>query len=215
MKWKLALCCLLLLFAFASCASKKDEEEQTAKDDATKEKKEAEAKEAVDTYKPHLICPQVAIIHELELAKDYGNEKPAADQLVAAARMKKIEGTCSYQEEGIDIEFTLHLAALKGPRLGTARMAFPYFVALVDPDQTILDKNQMSVEFKFGDDKTADQDVPLHVFIPLPKDKKETGPGYRVLTGFQLTQEQLSDVRAGERAAVGLPATPATATATK
>ena len=210
MKLKHILCGLLILAVLGSCASKKEEEDQEAKDEATKEEKTTEAKAATDTYKPHLICPQVAIIHELEMVKDYGVEKPTAEQLVAAARMKSIEGTCSYHDDGIDIEFTLNLAAAKGPRLGGNQVDFPYFVAVVGPDQTILNKNQMSVEFKFkGDEKIATHEEPLHVFIPLPKDKNAAGPNYRVLAGFQLTEAQLKDVRQHETAPAGLPTAPA------
>jgi len=182
---------LLLLF-LAACSSDKDSE---AKEEAMKEKKEAEAKAAAE-YKPKLICPQVAIVRSLETLRDYGAEKPAHDQLVAVSRMQGLDGNCSYEDEGIDVSFMIHFAAAKGPRLGGERADFPYFVAVVDPAGAILNKNQMTEEFRFKEDeKVAKHDEPLHVFIPLPKDKKDTGPDYRVLAGFQLTEEQLAETK--------------------
>jgi len=207
MRFRHAFCVLLLMASLASCASKKEEDEQAAKDEETKEEKAAEAKAARDTYKPHLICPQVAIVRELGTADDYGTENADPAQLVAAAHMKNVAGTCSYQDEGIDIAFKLAFTAAKGPRLGGDKAEFPFFIAVLDPDQGILNKNQMSVDFKFKDsEKTAEQEQELHVFIPLPKDQKQTGPNYRVLAGFQLSQAQLNEVRRQENAAVGLSA---------
>lgn len=199
MKKACALLALLLLMNFAACASKEDQKADEEKEQAEQDKKEAEAKKAADNYKPTLICPQVAIIRELETARDFGVEKPAAGQLVAAARMQDISGDCGYQDGGIDIAFRVNFTAAKGPRLGGDRAEFPYFVAVLDPNGAILNKDQMTESFRFKDDpKPVERSEPMHVFIPLTKEQKQTGPNYRVLVGFQLTQEQLNEVRATE-----------------
>jgi hypothetical protein len=210
MKIRYALCCFIVLASLTACASKEEQAEQDSKEEEAKEQKSIEAARAIDTYKPHLICPQVAIVRELGTDDDYGTENADPTQLVAAAHMKNIAGTCSYQDEGIDIAFKLAFTAAKGPRLGGDKAEFPFFIAVVDPDQSILNKNQMSVGFRFkGKEKTAEQEQDLHVFIPLPKDKNTTGPTYRVLAGFQLSKQQLDEVRREENTAVGLPASAA------
>lgn len=199
MKKALTLLCLLLLFNFAACASKEEEKADEEKQQAEDEKKEAEAKKAADTYKPKLICPQVAILRELKSVRDYGHEKPSATQLVAAARMQNVAGDCGYEDDGIDIAFRIDFTAIKGPRLGSDRAEFPFFIAVVDPSGKILNKDQMTESFRFSDDaKPVTRTEPLHVFIPMPKDQHQTGPDYRVLTGFQLSEEQLKEIRAAE-----------------
>jgi hypothetical protein len=205
----LALACLL---NFAAACSKDTQQSQEEEEQERQEKETAEAKAAAETYKPKLICPQVAIIHELDTVRDYGGAQPASAQLVAAARMNDITGDCGYQDEGIDIAFQLNFTAARGPHLAGNRMQFPFFVAVVDPDGNILNKNQMNEEFHFKDeDKTAEKSESMHVFIPMPKDKHQTGPNYRVLAGFQLTEDQLKQVRAAESKAetVAQPASPA------
>lgn len=196
MKKALALFALLLLFNLAACASKKEEKEQEAQEQEQQEKELAEAKKAAETYKPKLICPQVAILRDLETIRDYTNDKPAPDQLMAAARMEEVAGDCGYQDTGIDIVFRINMVAAKGPRLSGDQAGFPFFVAVVDPDGKVLNKDQLTEKFTFkGEETSARHDVPVHVFIPLPKDKNVTGPNYRVLAGFQLTQKQLKEAR--------------------
>jgi hypothetical protein len=196
---------LMLLTSVVACSSDQEKADE-AKEQAMNEKKEADAKAAAQTYKPKLICPQVAIVRTLGTVRDFGNEKPEPAQLVAAARMESLAGNCGYQDTGIDIAFTLTFKAAKGPRLGGNKADFPFFVAVVDPSGAILNKDQMTEEFKFkSDEKIADTSEDLHVFIPLPKDKSSTGPDYRVLAGFQLTEDQLKEVRAAENKGTAKP----------
>ena len=174
---------LLLLLALVACGG--DKGDDAKKPDA--EKKEAPPK--INTA--DLICPQVAIVQELQERHDYGGEEAAPDQLVAKARMKSIEGDCSYHPDGIDILFTLHLAAARGPRLGGNHTSFPYFVAIVDPSENIVSRQTVTAQFKFHDkDKVSEDDEAMHVFIPLPQAAQLGGPNYRVLTGFEFPKTQ-------------------------
>jgi hypothetical protein len=185
--------------ALAACSASSDSENK--EEDIKAARADAVTKAVNDEkYKPPKpICPQVAIIHELENVRDYGGEKPDPDRLVSEGKLINIEGSCEYQDTGVDIAFTLHMAARRGPRLGSNRVDFPFFIAVVDPDQNILNKDQMTASFQFDEDKrTAAHDEPLHVFLPLAKAKDQDGPNYQVLLGFQLNEGQLKDVRERE-----------------
>lgn len=175
---------LALVLTLAACAG--DDKPDEAK------KAENEAKTAAPKIKTDdLICPQVAILQEAEEISDYGGEEPDPSQLVAKARMVSIAGDCSYRKDGIDISFSLHLTARRGPRLGGEQVSFPYFVAIVDPAENIPSRQVVTAQFKFsGLDKTAEDDEALHVFIPLPQKDQLSGPNYRVLTGFQLPKSR-------------------------
>jgi hypothetical protein len=184
---------------FTGACSKDTQQSQEEEEQERQDKEAAEAKAATETWHPKLICPQVAIIHELDTIRDYGGAQPASSQLSAASRMQTISGDCGYQDDGIDIAFELDFVAARGPHLSGNRVQFPFFVAVVDPDGNILNKNMMTEEFHFkGDDKTTERSDNLHVFIPMPKDKHPAGPNYRVLAGFQLSEDQLKQVRAAE-----------------
>lgn len=147
---------------------------------------------------PIPICPQVAIIRDLQNVADYGNEAPDPSQLVFRAHLKSLEGDCAYIKDkaGVDIGFSLNFVAARGPRLGGLHTSIPYFIALVDPDDKIITKMQMTKEFGFSSsEKITEDSEDLHVFIPITKDKWALGPNYRVLIGFQLNEEQVKAAR--------------------
>ena len=107
-----------------------------------------------------------------------------------------MRGDCAYIKGGIDVSFSLNFVAARGPRLGGLHASFPYFIALLDPSDKVLEKNRMTKEFGFSSSSKITQDSEdLHVFIPLPKEQMSLGPSYRVLVGFQLTKEQLDMTR--------------------
>jgi len=168
---------LLAVLTVAACVSDDD------KSDASKhDKKTDQAKVKTDD----LICPQVAILSEVQEKFDYGGEKPDPSQLVASAKMKSVEGDCAYQATGIDIAYTIHMVAKRGPHLGGDQASFPYFVAIIDPADNIISRQVITATFKFsGADKIAADDEALHVFIPLAQAAQEAGPAYRVLAGFE------------------------------
>ena len=171
------------LFALVACAH----DDQANKTDTTNQT------DAVDesTQGPPPICPQVAIVRDLDQITDYGDETPAPDQTVAAARMLALRGTCEYKKDGIEVAFDLNMVARRGPRLGGLRASFPFFVAVINPAGTILTKEPLTAEIGFASDSRDNTHAEkLRVFISLAITERTTGPHYQVLTGFQLTQDQ-------------------------
>lgn len=174
-----------------SCGS----DEPAKQDEAKAEEKAAEHKDAASSLTP--ICPQVAVVRGLDVVRDYGGENPDPKQLVTAAKLLGIEGDCEYTDEGVDVAFHLNMAALRGPRLGGLQTSFPVFIAVLDPGGDVLNKNQITVGFSFASDsETVNRAEALHVFIPLPRDKRVTGPSYKILSGFQLTPTQEAEMKA-------------------
>ncbi len=167
---------LIVLFALASCAGDS--------------KPESEAPPKPEVKTKHLICPQVAIVKEAEEIIDYGQEEADPSKLVAKAKMTKIEGDCAYRkgeasDSGIDIEFRLQSIAMRGPRLEGSKAGFPFFVAVLDPGDTVINRQMLSANYRFsGEGKLAELNEAMHVFIPLPEESLIGGPDYRVLIGF-------------------------------
>lgn len=139
-------------------------------------------------------CPQVAYIRDLSVVNDYGRDDPQPDNLVSKGTFKGLEGACSYDEHGINVDFKVAMKAERGPRLGSGQASFPFFIAIIKPDANVLSKEVMTAAFSFEDKaKTASFSQDVHVYIPLGE--KEDGANYRVLGGFQLTETQLKQAR--------------------
>jgi hypothetical protein len=197
---------LLASLLLSACGSDDETKPDTEKSEEkkTEEKKSDEHKNyknKIATADP--ICPQVAVVRGLDIVRDYGNENPDPGQLVAAAKLLGVVGDCEYTDAdsdngaGIDVAFHINMAAKRGPRLGGLHTSFPIFVAVLDPSGEVLNKNQMTINVNFSsEDPLANHAEAMHVFIPLAKDKKNTGPYYRVLAGFQLTTAQADQAKA-------------------
>ena len=188
----LTLAALLLLsgFMLSACAGD-DNPDEADKAEVAAEAPPKTHDEALKRLAALPICPQVAIVRGLDDMRDYGGEKPDASELVAGAKLMGVQGQCEYTDTGIDVHFDLNMVAARGPRLGGKHTSFPFFVAVVEPSGTILNKERMTAEFNFsGDERTANTAETLHVFIPLPIAKRGLGPDYRVLMGFQLSAAQ-------------------------
>ncbi len=140
-------------------------------------------------------CPQVAILRDLERVEDHGRDAIDPSSLVAEAVMKKVEGECKYDEKGVNVIFDVKMEAAKGPRLGSDQASFPFFASIVTPEDKVLAKEMMTATFAFpSGGKAAEKSESLRVFIPL--EKEQDAFLYRVLVGFQLTEEQLQALSA-------------------
>lgn len=191
----LALVFLISSLALASCGSDDSDKPDVSKAEKD-EQKIAELKKP-KVKAPTPICPQTAVVQGLDLLRDYGNENPAPEQLVAAAKLLGITGTCEYKEDGVDVTFNANMAMKRGPRLGGTHASFPIFVAVLNPAGDVLNKDQITVEVTLpSNEATANHAEALHVFIPLAKDQQQLGPNYKILTGFQLTPAQAEQAKA-------------------
>jgi hypothetical protein len=190
-----SLCLLLVVVTMSLMLSACGSNDEKKTDLKRAEEKSAEAKPRT-SQAPTPICPQVAVVRGLDIVRDYGAETPDPSQLIAAAKLLGTDGECEYVDQGIDVTFHANMAAKRGPRLGGSHISFPIFVAVLDPDDNVLNKSLMTAEVNFNSDGgTVNHAEALHVFIPLPKDKQSQGPHYKVLTGFQLTQAQAEEAK--------------------
>jgi len=139
------------------------------------------------------LCPQTAIVRELERINDYGADAPGEETLVAVAVMRGVKGRCEYRDDGVAVEFSVDMIAGKKERLGGERVSFPFFVAVLDPEKNILSKELMTTEFDFSGKKLMEQTESFRVFIPAEKDTDVSY--YQLLIGFQLSEEQLAATR--------------------
>ncbi len=162
--------------------------------------------EKIDADKQPLpICPQVAVVRELDTylrtkdgeAYDERNIKP--DHLVAGARMTRVKGDCVYGKRGVDAKFTLGMVGARGPLLEGLKASFPYFVAVVAPSGQIVEKLTYSAEIGFSSEKRSMRhDESLRVHIPLELNDRASGAAYQVLMGFQRGENQRGDNQRGD-----------------
>lgn len=137
-------------------------------------------------------CPSVAVVRDLHQFADFGRaEKPTRTEFVAAARLDGVRGDCGSEDKKIIANIDIAMRAFRGPRLGGDRAEFPYFVAVLDRDDHVVAKQNLSVTFSLTqEDKMVEKTEAVRVAIPNPAGRD--GGYWRVLVGFQLSPEQLA-----------------------
>ncbi len=136
-------------------------------------------------------CPRISI---LSLAKQRLSFAPGGGTDLSAmqtdVRLADARGTCVYREGEVEVEMTVTVAARRGPADRTRKATAPYFVAILSPERRVLAKRvfDLSLQFPVNVDAGSKTDT---VVQRIPLSTPQRGPGYRIVTGLQLTRAQL------------------------
>lgn len=139
-------------------------------------------------------CPETGIVREAELVPVfYGSDgRPAAADVAATGAIAGVSGACSFDKPGVAaLELKIGFGAKKGPRgMSLKKQKFPYFIAILDPQENVLQRQVFSTKVDFDNAETASAVEEHEIRVPVPS--REQAHAYKVVVGFQLTPEQLS-----------------------
>ena len=151
-----------------------------------------------------LPCPYVRL---LTAGESFVRTNPSASDGAPSlpefeARFITVDYQCNYQFDGdTPVAMTFDLAMLIAARRlepgPPVRETVPYFIAVVAPDKTILQKQVLDAVFEFPADATEMVlPVPERVQIDMPLKHDAAGWQHEIVVSFQLTPEQLERQRA-------------------
>lgn len=140
-------------------------------------------------------CPQIGMIPGISnITLFYPMQEEGVADIVSRAAFVDYKGDCKYSKGKLVVDLDLSILAELG-RAGQKEprqkmQQYPYFVAILDPQENILLRKSFVAQVPFDDASAASGTVEsLRQTIPLSGSKKATE--YKVLFGFQLTPEQL------------------------
>jgi hypothetical protein len=142
---------------------------------------------------PPPACPEARVVANLERMTQYrpGEGRDLTDVLFEA-RIGDLTGECGYDESALEVAITVPIQIARGPANQERVTRLEYFVAIQDPQGTVIAKRSFPVEVAFERNQSralfTDE---LEQRIPLAE--LNQGPAYRVLLGFQLSEEQVQD----------------------
>lgn len=144
-------------------------------------------------------CPRIAILHDarrlVNFAPGGGTDLSA---MVSDVRLVRAGGRCSYRDDAVEVDMTVTIAARRGPADRSRKAPARYFVAILSPEEKVIAKRVFDVTLTFPVNIDAgSQTDSLVQKIPLAKG--ERGYRYSIVTGLQLTPEQLKYNRATAR----------------
>ncbi len=142
---------------------------------------------------PDSLCPKTGFIDNADKIAYLGAD-PAKGAAVTAT-IEGFKGDCGYKDKEkkeVDLNLSLPFFAQKGAVDASLKeKELPYFIAVLSPDETILQRQTFTTKISFDNDTSAGTTTEEHV-IKIPLKKGEDGAyGYKVIIGFALTHDQL------------------------
>jgi hypothetical protein len=146
---------------------------------------------------PGPVCPATAVLSDAatvtKLKTGVAGAMAKAADIAFQAEMSQARLDCSYDRAGNKLTVSVKFAvkASRGPAAAAANPQLPYFIAIVDSDNNVLVKNvynsQPQMDGRTNNTYTENvSDLP----VPLAMDRRPSD--YEILTGFQLTPDELA-----------------------
>lgn len=158
-------------------------------------------------------CPPIQVVPELGALTEFSPmAQPSDKELVSKVEIADISATCNGISKGnLNVDIAMVLDGKAGPRARLTpderpTFAYPYFVALTTTDGQILAKEIHAASMNYAKDQNAQSltEKRAHTFPIADSAKSGT---YRILVGFQLTDEQLAYNRTHPEIQENLPGT--------
>jgi len=135
-------------------------------------------------------CPQTGVLADATYIPIFTGNGIA--DVAALGKLGDITGGCDFDKAGIaalDIKVTF-LARKTKPELDIKKQAFPYFIAILSPDQQILQRQNFSTKVDFDNTGYGVTIEEHELKIPVPS--REAASGYKVVVGYELSPDQLA-----------------------
>jgi hypothetical protein len=143
------------------------------------------------------VCPVTAVLSDATTVTKFRPGTPAGSRdpatVVFTAEMSQAMLLCDYDRQNnrlqVDVEFAVK--ATRGPAAQGAEPQLDFFVAIVDADNNVISKTVFHGQPEMRGRMTNTYTQSVDNFpVPLAMDKRPYD--YEILTGFQLTPDELA-----------------------
>ena len=144
-------------------------------------------------------CPAGLILADAGEATLF-RDGPGRDlsDVVAQLRIADVAVGCSHDRQGVLVDLQVAIAAERGPANRSGRQEAEYFVAMVDPDGKVLQREAFRVSFSWPENRVR-VGVVEDLEPRLPNVSRDRASAYRIWVGLQLDAEQLAFNRGAAR----------------
>lgn len=151
-----------------------------------------EAKQPI--IKPATGCPAIEIIPTAKSITNF--EKNMSGQMTSRASISDVRGGCEVVNGGMEIDLDILMngtitnkGRFEGKTNEEAFVAFPYFVSVIKPDGSPIDKKIMATAMRFRPSVNyIDHAEKITQFVPM--DDVLNSANYKITVGYQLTRKQ-------------------------
>lgn len=148
-----------------------------------------------------LPCPETGLIHGASKMVSYAGSGNTEQDVQVIAELANYRGGCRMPGDDIlEFELEVDVAAQRGAAGDKLKRGqFPYFIAILDPEENVLQRQGFSSTVSF-DNNGVGVTTEKHV-LWLPLQDKKTVRLHKVVIGFELSADQLARNRKGENQA--------------
>ncbi|MDE2319671.1 MAG: hypothetical protein KGK02_08235 [Rhodospirillales bacterium] len=142
---------------------------------------------------PTSFCPQVAVLQQAQTVTLFLPGRSDVASQVSTAEITSVSGDCVPQKKHkttiLEVKFTNNFLADNGPANNSQPITLPWFVAITKGSQIIEKKDyQITLTFNGNMSVAAASSKPVKIELPAVPDSA----GLQILTGFEMTPDQLS-----------------------
>lgn len=154
-------------------------------------------------------CPDTGLIQDAAIMTVFAEDGPKThENVVMQGKLANYGGGCTFKNGMVEFVLELDVAAAQGPKGQTLKRGdFPYFVAVLGPQEEVLQRQSFSTTVPFDNvapaapvdasRTTAVRPGKSGVMIEqhhlrLPAESKDSLRDQKVVIGFELTPEQLA-----------------------
>jgi hypothetical protein len=141
-------------------------------------------------------CPAVARVAELSSLYQFTNPaQPMPTAAISTAHLSRVDSVCTKQGGNIKISLALQFSGALGPAgrmrpTDRAAFVYPYFVAIIDPQNNIVSKEIMALSMAY--DAQVNQLRQTETMTQLLPLDGIAANRYRILVGFQLGRDEVA-----------------------
>lgn len=145
---------------------------------------------------PQPPCPRVVTLGEAKKVTLY-RSGPGRDltDVRFQGDIANLVPSCDYDDDGfVDVDVDVEMVFSRGPAAQGDVGSYVYFVAITDPADNIIAKREFPIDVEFPSAALrvgVIEEVTQRIFFAPGSDAS----GHRIFIGFQLTREQLDDLR--------------------
>jgi hypothetical protein len=149
------------------------------------------------TLDPGPVCPASAVLSDaatvtkLKSGVSGAMAKPADVSFEAEMSQARLDCNYNRADNKLTVNVKFAVKASRGPAAPAGNPQLPYFVAIVDADNTVLVKNVYNSQPQMdGRNNNTYTETISDLPVPLAMDRRPSD--YEILTGFQLTPDELA-----------------------
>ncbi len=136
-------------------------------------------------------CPQAGLLPGASAIPIFVGDA-SKDNLKVMGNIGKFKGACRFKKDGTpEFQLEFDFLAKKYPLAKDMKgLRFPYFIAVLSPDETVLQKERFWIKIDF--DNAESTVSPVKHMVKIPAQGVTSVGGYKVVFGFELTKDQLA-----------------------